>query len=109
MKTLKIAFVALLAMGLSLGVNAQDSKTQTAPAKTNAQGQHLKKDGTPDMRYKENKQAAASSKGTAAKSESSATAADKSKSTSAKSSAKASSSASKGKSTKKTPAAPASK
>jgi hypothetical protein len=30
----------------------------SAPAKASS-GQHLKKDGTPDMRYKENKQAAA--------------------------------------------------
>jgi hypothetical protein len=79
MKTIRLAFVALLAIGLSAAtVNAQTgttapakkttgstkgtstkgstgTKTTTAPAS----GQHLKKDGTPDMRYKENKQAAA--------------------------------------------------
>ena len=31
---------------------------QEAPAKTTEGGQKLKKDGTPDMRYKENKEAA---------------------------------------------------
>jgi hypothetical protein len=77
MKTIKLAFVALLAIGLSTAtVNAQDAavkgtaktpaKKADAGAKTNASGQHLKKDGTPDMRYKENKQAAASTKATKA-------------------------------------------
>ena len=70
MKTLKLAFVALLALGLSTAtVNAQDAKKDKgttkssakksdASTKTSTGGQHLKKDGTPDMRYKENKQAA---------------------------------------------------
>lgn len=69
MKTIKLALIALLATGLSVAtVNAQDaakgkstkaSSQKSEGAKTNASGQHLKKDGTPDMRYKENKQAAA--------------------------------------------------
>lgn len=70
MKTIKLGLIALLATGLSIAtVNAQDAakgKSADKPAaqksegaKTNASGQHLKKDGTPDMRYKENKQAAA--------------------------------------------------
>jgi len=59
MKTLKLTFVALMAIGLSFtSVNAQTAQT-TTPAQTNTSGQHLKKDGTPDMRYKENKTAAA--------------------------------------------------
>jgi len=71
MKTLKLTLAALLVLGLSsLTVKAQDanpakSTTKTTAAKsgstsTNASGQHLKKDGTPDMRYKENKTAAKS-------------------------------------------------
>ena|ERR1700722_1271135 len=58
MKTIKLALAALLVAGLGLlTVNAQNvapakGKTQQAPASS---GQHLKKDGTPDMRYKENK------------------------------------------------------
>jgi hypothetical protein len=67
MKKLKTAFIALLVMGLGTMVNAQDKTTTPAPAKQAdkkpaASGQHLKKDGTPDMRYKENKQAPASDK-----------------------------------------------
>ena len=58
MKTLKLTCVALMAMGLSFtSVNAQTAQTAT-PAQTSTTGQHLKKDGTPDMRYKENKTAA---------------------------------------------------
>lgn len=70
MKTIKLLCVALLAFGLNAAtVKAQDTKKDKgtakstakktdASAKTNTSGQHLKKDGTPDMRYKENKQAA---------------------------------------------------
>ena len=51
---------------------AKDSKakaTATTKESKPSVSQHLKKDGTPDMRYKENKQAAkpATSKGTSAK------------------------------------------
>jgi hypothetical protein len=62
MKTIKLALATLLVAGLGLfTVNAQNvapakGTTKKAPASS---GQHLKKDGTPDMRYKENKQAAA--------------------------------------------------
>jgi len=82
MKTMKLALAGLMIFGLGAAtVNAQDkaaanqkstttttekkkpataaSTDKTKPA-TNTSGQHLKKDGTPDMRYKENKQAAAS-------------------------------------------------
>jgi|SRR5581483_10890432 len=69
MKTIKLALIALMVTGLGLAtVNAQDAATgkdtkasskKQEGAKTNASGQHLKKDGTPDMRYKENKTAAA--------------------------------------------------
>ncbi|HXB10464.1 MAG TPA: hypothetical protein VNZ45_00645 [Bacteroidia bacterium] len=58
MKTIKLALATLLVAGLGLlTVNAQNvapakGTTQKAPATS---GQHLKKDGTPDMRYKENK------------------------------------------------------
>jgi len=71
MKKLK---VTLLALGLSIGViSAQSSGSTTAPAQKSTKAakptatttatpakpaQHLKKDGTPDMRYKENKAAA---------------------------------------------------
>ncbi len=62
MKTIKLALATLLLAGLGLvTVNAQN----VAPAKgkkpttVNPASQHLKKDGTPDMRYKDNKQAAA--------------------------------------------------
>jgi len=66
MKKIKIAFIGLLMMGLGAGVvNAQDkaaapakkssSTTQTDKKAPAASGQHLKKDGTPDKRYKENK------------------------------------------------------
>lgn len=66
MKTLKLALVALMTIGLSYGtVSAQDAgkpakKTEKKAntSSTAAPAQHLKKDGTPDMRYKENKQAA---------------------------------------------------
>jgi len=73
MKTLKVALLGLLFAGLTAGVSAQDkkgtdkkadkgTKTQTTTKKQDApnkdnKGTHLKKDGTPDMRYKENKQA----------------------------------------------------
>ena len=67
MKKLKTAFIALLVMGLGTMVNAQDKTTTPAPAKQAdkkpaASGQHLKKDGTPDKRYKENKEAPATGK-----------------------------------------------
>jgi hypothetical protein len=65
MKKIKIAFIGLLMIGLGAGVvNAQDkaaapakksSTTQTDKKAPAASGQHLKKDGTPDKRYKENK------------------------------------------------------
>lgn len=66
MKTIKLALIGLLAFGLSGMVNAQaktmkkkeavkqENKKKEAPASA----RHLKKDGTPDMRYKENKAAA---------------------------------------------------
>jgi hypothetical protein len=45
-----------------IGIAQTDKKTETAkqeaPAKKTEGGQKLKKDGTPDMRYKENKEAA---------------------------------------------------
>jgi len=65
MKKIKIAFIALMMMGLGAGVvNAQDKAAakKDAPAQTDKKapaGQHLKKDGTPDKRYKENKDASA--------------------------------------------------
>jgi len=86
MKTIKAALVGLMIIGLGAGtVNAQDKGTTTtatkkqgattdkkkpAPAATSdktkkassTSGQHLKKDGTPDMRYKENKAAAGDKK-----------------------------------------------
>jgi hypothetical protein len=61
MKTIKLVLATLLVAGLGLfTVNAQNvapakGTTKKAPASS---GQHLKKDGTPDMRYKENKTAA---------------------------------------------------
>jgi len=73
MKKLKTAFIALLVMGLGTMVNAQDKTTTTpdpakqADKKPAASGQHLKKDGTPDMRYKENKQATSTDKKAPAK------------------------------------------
>jgi hypothetical protein len=60
MKKIKVAFIALLMMGFGAGlVNAQDKAAKKeAPAKqAPASTQHLKKDGTPDKRYKENKPA----------------------------------------------------
>ena len=63
MKKIKTAFIALMMMGLGAGVvNAQDkaaTTTQTDKKAAPASGQHLKKDGTPDKRYKENKDASA--------------------------------------------------
>ena len=64
MKKILVAFIAFLC--LSFVSNAQDKKAATpksttskkaAPAAKPAAGP-LKKDGTPDMRYKENKEAA---------------------------------------------------
>src|ERR1700722_11328268 len=92
MKKIRTAFIALLVMGLGVAtVNAQDKPAATTPtkdasakpkadSKPSTSGQHLKKDGTPDMRYKENKgtatKPAASEKKTApAKSEKKAEAA----------------------------------
>lgn len=66
MKNFRIALAALLMMGFTTGVvNAQDKATDKKTTTTKTQtsksssGQHLKKDGTPDMRYKENKQTGA--------------------------------------------------
>lgn len=70
MKTLKLAFIGLLAFGLTGIVNAQakaskkkepvkqEAKKKEAPASA----RHLKKDGTPDMRYKENRKATTAKK-----------------------------------------------
>ena len=76
MNKLKVTIAGMLIACLSIGaMNAQD-KSATSPApktskkapatkatpgaktQTGPGGQHLKKDGTPDMRYKENKAAA---------------------------------------------------
>src|ERR1700722_7115562 len=62
MKTIKLALATLLVAGLGLfTVNAQNVAPDKGTTKkaAPAAGQHLKKDGTPDMRYKENKTAAA--------------------------------------------------
>jgi hypothetical protein len=81
MNKLKVTIAGLLVACLGIGViKAQDNtttkpapKTTTskASAKTSAatptSAQHLKKDGTPDMRYKENKAAAGKSTSTTAK------------------------------------------
>ncbi len=67
MNKLKVTIAGLLIACLGIGVmNAQNSTTTTpakktapkaTPTTTAPAGQHLKKDGTPDMRYKENKTA----------------------------------------------------
>ena len=57
---------AMLTVSSFIGLSQTDKKAeqkktepkQETPAKTNEGGQKLKKDGTPDMRYKENKEAA---------------------------------------------------
>jgi hypothetical protein len=88
MNKLKVTIAGLLVACLGIGVmNAQDNMTTTpaakkttpkaktagtsktlatTPAKTSATGQHLKKDGTPDKRYKENKTAKPAGAGTPA-------------------------------------------
>jgi len=62
MKTIKLALASLLVAGLGLlTVNAQNVAPAKGKATTvNPKAQHLKKDGTPDMRYKENKASAGS-------------------------------------------------
>lgn len=83
MNKLKVTIASLLVACLGIGVmNAQDnttapakpattkkakSTTSNAPAAKPAAtttGQHMKKDGTPDKRYKENKGTAAPAKST---------------------------------------------
>ncbi len=64
-KIVRLVACAVFALGSMLGFAQTDKKEapkkaetkQEAPAKA-ADGQKLKKDGTPDMRYKENKEAA---------------------------------------------------
>jgi len=57
MKTFKLALASLFVAALGLvNVNAQTADKAAAPTQA-APAQHLKKDGTPDMRYKENKTA----------------------------------------------------
>lgn len=85
MKKLKITLAGLVALCLSLGVvNAQSGTSKSAPVKQSAPAKkttksakstgttatpakHLKKDGTPDMRYKENREAAGKTTGKKAK------------------------------------------
>ena len=65
MKKIKLVAVTLWIAGLGLSTAfAQDAgtkkstKNQVNVSSDKPTGQHMKKDGTPDMRYKENKQAA---------------------------------------------------
>jgi hypothetical protein len=73
MNKLKVTIATLFVACLGIGVvSAQTAPTTPAPAKSTASTpakptQHLKKDGTPDMRYKENKAAAKSTTTPAAK------------------------------------------
>lgn len=56
MRKLMFALVALL--GLTFGVNAQDKSKKTPPPPPPKEAKApLKKDGTPDKRFKENKKA----------------------------------------------------
>lgn len=75
MKKIKLVAAALLIAGLGLSTaNAQDAgatkstknEAKVSPNKPNTPS-HMKKDGTPDMRYKENKQAAAATTTTTTK------------------------------------------
>ncbi len=48
---LMVTFLLILGLSMSHSVNAQTA----APSKTTTTTTHVKKDGTPDKRYKENK------------------------------------------------------
>ena len=55
----KLLIAACLFLGLALSTTAQTKPTTTkAKTDTTKTATHLKADGTPDMRYKENKEAA---------------------------------------------------
>lgn len=61
-KLIALATAALLSLSTLMGVAQTDQKIKKAETKKEAPAEtdkKLKKDGTPDMRYKENKEAAA--------------------------------------------------